>query len=189
MKIKNFNCISADANVEYEIDRPICFFCGRGSDTFMDLMREMIGDCMPHTVLYDEDRHYVLHADVEIGGKAYRVCYIHNAEGGENRIAVNHIEYSLVFSREDTAEYVQLCNRLNKSSVNVLIGTAAAEVAEDTRPIFIYDYFDRLDEAVDITPMLDALVALDRQVFVAVCGRYRPIEHPDVQICTIDLVS
>ena len=67
---------------------------------------------------------------------------------------------------------------------NVLIKTADISSCEDDRPIFIYDYFDRLDEAIDVTPMLDKLASLGRQVFIAVCPNY-PIEklkHDAVQI-------
>lgn len=46
----------------------------------------------------------------------------------------------------------------------------------DTRPICIFDFFDRLDEAVDITPFLEPLSALGRQVFVGVSEGY-PIER------------
>ena len=46
------------------------------------------------------------------------------------------------------------------------------------------DFFDRLDEAIDITPILDKISSLGRQVFIAVCANY-PVEklkHDAVQI-------
>ena len=67
---------------------------------------------------------------------------------------------------------------------NVLIKTAGINSCDDDRPIFIYDFFDRLDEAIDITPIFDKLSSLGRQVFIAVCSNY-PIEklkHDAVQI-------
>lgn len=39
-------------------------------------------------------------------------------------------------------------------------------------PLFVYDFFDRIDEAIDITPLLDILASFGRQVFIAVCRDY-----------------
>ena len=46
----------------------------------------------------------------------------------------------------------------------------------DTRPIYIFNFFERLDDATDITLFIDALATLDRQVFVGVSSTY-PIER------------
>ena len=46
----------------------------------------------------------------------------------------------------------------------------------DSRPIYIYDFFERLDKATDITPLIDALASLGRQVFVGVSNTY-PLER------------
>ena len=45
----------------------------------------------------------------------------------------------------------------------------------DVRPIFVFNFFERLDEATDIAPFVDLLASLGRQVFVGV-GNY-PIER------------
>ena len=45
----------------------------------------------------------------------------------------------------------------------------------DTRPIYIFDFFERLDEATDIAPFIDLLASIGRQVFIGV-GNY-PIER------------
>lgn len=45
----------------------------------------------------------------------------------------------------------------------------------DTRPIYVFNFFERLDEATDIAPFVDLLASLGRQVFVCV-GNY-PIER------------
>lgn len=42
----------------------------------------------------------------------------------------------------------------------------------DVRPVFVSDFFERLDEATDVTPFLDLLHSLGRQVFISVSGRY-----------------
>ena len=135
--------------VECEFKSSICFLRGRGSDEFLDLMREILGDRKPHSYLDNyNDGHFVLHSDVEMDSKDYRVCYIRNAEGGENRIAVNFNERGIEYSREDTEEYLKKCSALNGTQSNILVGTATVLEEHDSRPIFIYDYFDRLDEAI-----------------------------------------
>ena len=54
----------------------------------------------------------------------------------------------------------------------------------DDRPLYIYGYFDHLDEAIDLTPVFDVLSTLGRQVFVAVCHGYPAPAHAGVQ--TVD---
>ena len=46
----------------------------------------------------------------------------------------------------------------------------------DTRPIYIFNFFERLDDATDITPFIDALADLGKQVFVGVSNTY-PLER------------
>ena len=63
---------------------------------------------------------------------------------------------------------------LNNLKVFIKIAREEGEKG-DTRPIYVYD-FERIDEATDITPFIDALATLDRQVFVGVSNTY-PIER------------
>lgn len=44
---------------------------------------------------------------------------------------------------------------------------------EDDRPLFVYNFLERLDEAVDLQPVFDALLATGRQVFIAVPHDYK----------------
>lgn len=179
MKINHFGITSASTlDVEFSLTLPICILHGRYSDLAIDLMRELIGD---YGAQNDPDRvddgRFVIHADIEMDGKKYSVCYIRNADFmGDNRLAVNFEPNSFHFSEDDTREFVDKCNERDKDYSNVLIKTADIASCADDRPIFIYDYFDRLDEAIDITPILDKLSSLGRQVFIAVCSNY-PIEN------------
>ncbi len=54
----------------------------------------------------------------------------------------------------------------------------------DRRPIFIYGFFDRIDEAIDIRTTIAALAALNRPVFVAVCSSYpkEKLQHENVRM-------
>ena len=46
----------------------------------------------------------------------------------------------------------------------------------DVRPIYIFNFFERLDEATDITPFIESLASLGRQVFVGIPNNY-PLER------------
>lgn len=187
MKIKHFQITSASTlNIKFETTAPICVLRGRYSDLALDLMRELIGD---YGAQNDPDRvddgRFVIHADIEMDNKNYNVCYIRNADFmGDNRLAVNFGANSIRFSEDDTREFVDKCNERDVDNHNVLIKAADIFSCEDDRPIFIYDYFDRLDEAIDITPILNKLSSLGRQVFIAVCPNYpvEKLEHDAVQI-------
>ena len=168
MKINNVRITSASTlNTEFTSTAPICAFCGRYSDLALDLLRELIGD---YGAQNDPDRvddgRFVIHADIEMDNKNYNVCYIRNVDFmGDNRLAVNFEPNSIRFSEDDTREFVKRCDEDGHS------------------PVFIY-CLDRLDEAIDVTPMLDKLSSLGRQVFIAVCSNY-PVEklkHNAVQI-------
>jgi len=191
MNITNLNITSATTlNFEFVSTAPICVLRGHYSNLALDLMRELIGDYGayedPNRI---DDGRFVLHADIEMDEKNYAVCYIRSADFiGDNRLAVNFKPNSIAFSVDDTREFVDKCNERDKSSSNVLIKTADAIPCVDDRPIFIYDYFDRLDEAIDITPILDKLSSLGRQVFISVCAGYpcKKMKHSKVQIVETD---
>lgn len=188
MNITRLTITSASTiNIEFATTSPICVIRGRYSDLALDLMRELIGDFGaqndPNRV---DDGRFVIHANIEMDNKNYDVCYIRNADlMGDNRLAVNFDPNSIRFSGDDTREFVDKCNVRDVDNHNVLIKTADVASCADDRPIFIYDYFDRrLDEAIDIMPILDRLSYLGRQIFVAVCPNY-PVEklkHNAVQI-------
>lgn len=44
---------------------------------------------------------------------------------------------------------------------------------EDDRPLFIFNYLERLDEAVELHPIFNALKSIGRQVFIAVPHYYK----------------
>ena len=188
MKINNLQITSASAlDFDLAITAPICILRGHYSDLVLDLTRELIGD---YGAQNDPDRvddgHFVINADIEMDDKNYSVCYIRNADFmGDNRLAVNFEPNSIIFSKEDTREFVDKCNERDTDDTNVLIKTTDISSCEDDRPIFIYDYFDRLDEAIDIIPILDKLASLGRQIFVSVCSGYPEIKHEKVQMVRI----
>ena len=70
---------------------------------------------------------------------------------------------------------------LGESSFNIenfkkFIALVTEETVKgDTRPIYVFNFFERLDEATDIAPFIDLLASLGRQVFIGI-GNY-PIER------------
>jgi hypothetical protein len=188
MKFNNFQITSAATfNLDLKPSANICILRGRYSDLALDLMRELIGDC---GVQNDPDRvddgRFVIHADIEMDNKNYSVCYIRNADFmGDNRLAVNFEPNRVRFSEDDTREFLGKCNVRDVNDANVLVRTADIEPSTDDRPIFIYEYFDRLDESIDITPILDNLVSLGRQIFISVCPNYPEVKHEKVQVIQI----
>ena len=55
----------------------------------------------------------------------------------------------------------------------VAFGQFLEQLPDDGRPVFLYGFLDRLDAATDISPLLDRLASLGRQVFIAVCSDYQ----------------
>lgn len=191
MNIKNFKADTSIFSVELSADKPICFIRGGYSNFVLDLMRELIGDYVSHCYLDNvNDGFYVLHADIEDGSKNYQVCYIRNAEEvGDNRIGVNFTDGGTNFSKADTYEFLDKREDWAMDTSNVLIGTADPTSVTSKSPIFIYDYFDRLDLGIDTSPLLDRLLGTGRQVFIAVCGSYpdEKVKHDGVRVFDVKL--
>lgn len=171
MKITSFSITSATAlQIDCQLTKPICLFHGRNSDLVIDLLRELIGDPdLKNSPDRVDDGRFVVHAETEIDGKHYSVCYLRNADCmGDFRIAVNFIPNSLCFSEDDTFEYLQKCRQSN-----------------NTRPIFLYGTLDCMDEA-KIPSFLEELATLNRQVFISACQK---IQHEMIQNENINLPS
>ena len=78
-------------------------------------------------------------------------------------------------------KYVANENYLSECDYNIENFKKFIEIARketekgDTRPIYVFNFFERLDEATDIEPFIDLLASLGRQVFIGI-GNY-PIER------------
>ena len=78
-------------------------------------------------------------------------------------------------------KYVKNDNCLGESSFNIENFKKFIEIANeetlkgDIRSIYVFNFFERLDEATDIEPFIDLLASLGRQVFIGI-GNY-PIER------------
>ena len=166
MKIKNLTItLPSVLDLELDITSPVCLLYGKHSELTLDLIRELIGDYSAKTDpdCYD-DGHFVIHSDIEMDGKNYNVCYIRNADFmGDNRIAANFVPNSFEYSEEDTLEFLDKCKARNKDLNNVVYNYKIFSIAEDDRPLFVY-----CEDAEDITPVIEFVSTLNRQVFVAI---------------------
>ena len=174
MIIKKLQITSASTlDLDLNVTTPVCIIRGKHSSLALDLVREIIGDDRaendPNRF---EDGRFVICSDIEIDGKDYSLCYIRNADFiGDNRIAVNFAPGSLVFSKDDTLEFIDKCNERNSDSSNVLYDLIGVPACSDDRPLFVYLPIGA-DEAI-VAPFLNALASTGRQVFVAADASYR----------------
>ena len=71
-------------------------------------------------------------------------------------------------------KYVANENDLSECDYNIANFKRFIEIAReetekgDTRPIYVSNFFERLDEATDIAPFIDLLASLGREVFIDV---------------------
>ena len=78
-------------------------------------------------------------------------------------------------------KYIANENYLSECDYNIknfkqFIEIAKAETAKgDSRPIYIFNFFEKLDEATNIAPFIDMLSHLGRQVFIGLANY--PIER------------
>jgi hypothetical protein len=87
-------------------------------------------------------------------------------------------------------KYVANENYLSESDYNIENFKRFIEIAReetekgDVRPIYVFNFFERLDEATDISPFIDLLASLGRQVFVGVSNTYpfERLEYDRVQV-------
>ena len=179
MKIKNLTITSPSAlNLELDIISPVCLLYGKYSELALDLVRELIGDYSAKTDpdCYDDGR-FVIHSDIEMDGKNYNVCYIRNADFmGDNRIAANFVPNSFEFFEDDTLEYLEKCKMRNKDLNNVVYNYKIFSITEDDRPLFVY-----CEDADDVSQVLECLVSLGRQIFVAVGSNHFDLNNKKVQ--------
>ena len=165
MKINNISITSHTAlDFEINVAKPITILRGKHSALALDLMREVLGDrdsvCNPDSI---DDGSFIIHADIDIDGKNYSVCYIRNAESsGDNRVAVNFKPNSIEYSEDDTMEFLDKCK----------------EIDSDNRPIFIYP--STMGEKNNITAFIQALSGADRQVFLAIPEEFSEINHDNI---------
>ena len=208
MKITYLQITSPSLDLECRPQKPIVILCGHHSDLALDLVKKLTNSHPQHLAAGIDGGQFVLHADVEMDGKSYTVCYVGNKDFvGDGCIAVNFGHNSLDYSLEDTHEFIRKREERCRDDDNIfdkrryrtkLLLSEGEQLIlaledfcirlsrDDDRPIFICGLFDRIDEARDITSYLDTLASLDRQVFVSLSSCHvEGLSHSAIQIVNV----
>lgn len=207
MKIKSFATTSPLlSNVNFENKKPIYIFSG--TSVFLHMMRCLL-DGEDDGTPFDNTREqpFVSRVSFEMDDKEYELCGV-LCDDQTFFVAVNTENG---FSEMDTKECISKLRRLSSDAKNhfclenkyvsndhclsesdyrianfknFLEVVKEETVKGDSRPIYIFNLFERIDVAVDVTFFLDELASLGRQVFISVTANYptEKLTHDSVQI-------
>lgn len=198
MKIKSFYTTSPIfEGGRFDDDKPVCVFAAPA--VFLHMMRCLLdGESDDTPIDETKERTFVSRVAFELDGEDIELCGV-LCDDQSFFVAVKDGEH---FSAERTPKviatlrsmkrdernsysflnkYVANENNLSESDYNIANFKRFIEIAReetekgDTRPIYVFNFFERLDEATDIAPFVDLLASLGRQVFIGI-GNY-PIER------------
>ena len=196
MKIKSFYTTSPIfEGGRFDADKLVCVFAAPA--VFLHMMRCLLdGESDDTPIDETKERTFVSRVDFELDGEDIELCGV-LCDDQSFFVAVKDGEH---FSAERTPKviatlrsmkrdesnsynflnkYVANENYLSECDYNIENFKKFIEIArEETEkggPIYVFNFFERLDEATDIAPFIDLLASLGRQVFVCI-GNY-PIER------------
>ena len=198
MKIKSFYTTSPIfEGGRFDDDKPVCVFAAPA--VFLHMMRCLLdGESDDTPIDETKERTFVSRVNFELDGEEVELCGV-LCDDQSFFVAVKDGEH---FSAEQTQtvvaklrsmkrdernsysflnKYVANENNLSECDYNIANFKRFIEIAReetekgDTRPIYVFNFFERLDEATDIAPFVDLLASLGRQVFIGI-GNY-PIER------------
>ena len=207
MKIKSFYTTSPIfEGGNFNNDKPICVFAA--PTVFLHMMRCLLdGESDDTPIDETKERTFVSRVNFELDGEEIELCGV-LCDDQSFFVAVKDGEH---FSVKRTPEviaklrsmkrdarnsynflnkYVANENNLSECDYNIENFKRFIEIAReetekgDTRPIYVFNFFERLDEATDIAPFIDLLASLGRQVFVGVSNTYpfERFESDNVQV-------
>ena len=198
MKIKSFYTTSPIfEGGRFDADKPVCVFAAPA--VFLHMMRCLLdGESDDTPIDETKERTFVSRVNLELDGEEIELCGV-LCDDQSFFVAVKDGEH---FSAERTQtvvaklrsmkrdernsysflnKYVANENNLSECDYNIANFKKFIEIAReetekgDSRPIYVFNFFERLDEATDIAPFIDLLASLGRQAFIGV-GNY-PIER------------
>lgn len=200
MKIKSFYTTSPIfEGGRFDDDKLVCIFAAPA--VFLHMMRCLLdGESDDTPIDETKEKTFVSRVNFELDGDEVELCGVlcndqsffvavkagehFSAERTPNVIAtLRSIKRDESNSYNFLNKYVTNENNLSESDYNIenfkrFIEIASEETVKgDSRPIYVFNFFERLDEATDIAPFIDLLASLGRQVFIGV-GNY-PIERFD----------
>lgn len=201
MKIKSFYTTSPIfEGGRFDDYKSVCVFAAPA--VFLHMMRCLLdGETDDTPIDESKERTFVSRVNFEIDGEDIELCGV-LCDDQSFFVAVKDGEH---FSAERTQKviaklrsmkrdernsynffnkYVANEDNLSECDYNIanfnrFIEIVKEETAKgDTRPIYIFNFFERLDEATDITPFVESLASLGRKVFVGISNSY-PLERFD----------
>ena len=198
MKIKSFQTTSPIfEGGRFDDDKPVCVFAAPA--VFLHMMRCLLdGESDDTPIDETKERTFVSRVNFELDGEEIELCgvlcddqsFFVAVKDGERFSAdrTQTVVAKLRSMKRDERnsynffnKYVANENNLSECDYNIANFKRFIEVAReetvkgDTRPIYVFNFFERLDEATDIEPFIDLLASLGRQVFIGI-GNY-PIER------------
>ena len=198
MKIKSFyTTYPIFEGGRFDDDKPVCVFAAPA--VFLHMMRCLLdGESDDTPIDETKERTFVSRVNFEIDGEDIELCgvlcddqsFFVAVKDGEHFSAerTQTIVAKLRSMKRDESnsynffnKYVANENNLSECDYNIANFMRFIEIAReetvkgDSRPIYVFNFFERLDEATDISPFIDPLASLGRQVFIGV-GNY-PIER------------
>ena len=181
----------------FDADKPVCVFAAPA--VFLHMMRCLLdGESDDTPIDETKERTFVSRVAFELDGEEIELCgvlcddqsFFVAVKDGERFSAdrTQTVVAKLRSMRRDERnsysflnKYIANENNLSECDYNIANFKRFIEIAReetekgDTRPIYVFNFFERLDEATDIAPFVDLLASLGRQVFIGI-GNY-PIER------------
>ena len=198
MKIKSFYTTSPIfEGGKFDDDKPVCVFAAPA--VFLHMMRCLLdGESDDTPIDETKERTFVSRVNFELDGEEIELCGVQcddqsffvAVKDGERFSAVRTqtVVAKLRSMKRDESNSYSFLNKyianetyLSECDYNIenfqrFIEIAREETVKgDARPIYVFNFFERLDEVTDIEPFIDLLASLGRQVFIGI-GNY-PIER------------
>ena len=197
MKIKSFYTTSPIfEGGRFDDDKPVCVLAAPA--VFLHMMRCLLdGESDDTPIDETKERTFVSRVNLELDGEEIELCgvlcddqsFFVAVKDGERFSAdrTQTVVAKLRSMKRDESnsynffnKYVANENNLSECDYNIANFMRFIEIVReetvkgDSRPIYVFNFFERLDEAIDIAPFINLLASLGRQVFIGV-GNY-PIE-------------
>ena len=200
MKIKSFYTTSPIfEGGKFNNDKPVCVFAAPA--VFLHMMRCLLdGETDDTPIDESKERTFVSRVVFELEGEDIELCgvlcddqsFFLGVKDGDHfsaeKTAATLSKLRKLKSDERNSysflnKYVENENNLSECDYNLenfnrFVEIVKEETAkgDDTRPLYVFNFFERVDESTDSTPFIEALASLGRQVFVGISNNY-PLER------------
>lgn len=195
MKIKRFYTTSPlFEGGRFDEDKPICVFDAPA--VFLHMMRCLLdGESDDTPIDESKERTFVSRVNFEIDSEDFELCGVLcrdqsffiaiDTENGFSKFETKKCLSKLFTFKSDEKnyycvehKYVANDDSLSESDFQIANFKRFLRIVKcetkrgDNRPIYIFNFFERIDEAADIIPFIDELASFGRQVFISVSANY-----------------